>query len=126
MATTSTELSIAEVAHETGVSAHTLRYYERIGLIESVDRAGSGHRRYRPQDVAWVVVLTKLRATGMPIRTMQEYAALVRAGAGNEEERLALLERHRDAVRAQLAEVARHLEFVETKITLYRERLECH
>ena len=71
-------------------------------------------------------MLTKLRATGMPIRTMQEYAALVRAGAGNEEERLALLERHRDAVRAQLAEVARHLEFVETKITLYRERLECH
>lgn len=120
--TTSSEtLTIADVARSTGVSAHTLRYYERVGLIDPVDRAKSGHRRYSERDVAWVEVLTRLRATGMPIRRMQEYAALVRAGSGNEAERLALLEAHRDAVRGRLAEVARHLEFVEFKISIYRE-----
>lgn len=119
---TTAELSIADVAARTGVSAHTLRYYERIGLIEPVGRAGSGHRRYDEADVRWVEVLTKLRRTGMPIRRMQEYAELVRAGAGNEPERLALLEAHRDEVRAQLEEVARHLEFIERKIEIYRER----
>lgn len=123
---TTAELSIADVARHTGVSAHTLRYYERIGLIEPVDRAGSGHRRYREQDLRWVEVLTKLRATGMPIRRMQAYAELVRAGEGTEGERLALLETHRDEVRTQLAEVARHLEFIETKIEIYRERTACH
>lgn len=119
---TTAELSIADVAARTGVSAHTLRYYERIGLIEPVGRAGSGHRRYAEADVRWVEVLTKLRRTGMPIRRMQEYAELVRAGDGNEAERLALLEAHRDEVRAQLEEVARHLAFIEHKIEIYRER----
>lgn len=123
---TTAELSIADVSRRTGVSAHTLRYYERIGLIEPVGRAGSGHRRYDEADVRWVEVLTKLRRTGMPIRRMQEYAELVRAGDGNEQARLALLEAHRDEVRAQLDEVARHLQFIEHKIEIYRERTACH
>lgn len=123
---TTAELSIADVAQRTGVSAHTLRYYERVGLIEPVGRADSGHRRYSEREVRWVEVLTKLRATGMPIRRMRAYAELVRAGEGNEDDRLALLEAHRDEVRAQLAEVARHLEFIETKIEIYRERTACH
>jgi DNA-binding transcriptional MerR regulator len=123
---TTAELSIADVSRRTGVSAHTLRYYERIGLIEPVGRAGSGHRRYDAADVRWVEVLTKLRRTGMPIRRMQEYAELVRAGDGNERARLELLEAHRDEVRAQLEEVARHLEFIEHKIEIYQERTACH
>ncbi len=121
--TTQTGLTIADASRATGVSAYTLRYYERAGLIDGVDRAGSGHRRYTEDDLAWIEVLQCLRATGMPIRGIRRYAELVRAGPGNEAERLALLEEHRDAVRAQLAEVRRHLAFVERKIAIYEENL---
>jgi DNA-binding transcriptional MerR regulator len=118
-----TPLTIAGAAEATGVSAHTLRYYERVGLIDGVGRADSGHRRYSDDDLAWIEVLQRLRATGMPIQLIRRYAELVRAGEGNERERLALLEEHRDGVRARLAEVLRHLEFIDRKIAIYEEKL---
>jgi DNA-binding transcriptional MerR regulator len=121
--TTQTGLTIADAARLTGISAYTLRYYERAGLIDGVGRAGSGHRRYSDDDLAWIEVLQRLRATGMPIRDIRRYAELVRAGEGNEEERLALLKEHRDAVRAQLAQVRQHLTFIERKIETYQEKL---
>jgi DNA-binding transcriptional MerR regulator len=119
-----TGLTIADAARTTGLSVHTLRYYERAGLIDGVDRAASGHRRYSEDDLAWVEVLRCLRATGMPIRRIRRYAELVRAGGGNEHERLALLEEHRAAVRAQLAQVQTHLAFVERKIAIYEEKVD--
>ena len=120
---TSTELTIAEAAAEAGVSVHTLRYYERAGLLTPIERNGSGHRRFSPEDLEWIVVCTRLRATGMPIRRIRQYADLVRAGDGNEAERLALLEAHREEVRERLREVRRHLELIDYKIDLYPERL---
>jgi len=124
IADASAALSISDAARATGVSAHTLRYYERAGLmLDRVGRAPSSHRRYSEEELRWVVLLTKLRSTGMPIRRMREYADLVRAGDGNEAERLALLEAHREAVLDQLAAIRRNLEAVDTKIALYRDRL---
>ncbi|HUO69957.1 MAG TPA: MerR family transcriptional regulator [Solirubrobacteraceae bacterium] len=120
---TETSLTIADAARATGVSAYTLRYYERAGLINGVGRADSGHRRYSDGDLAWIEVLQRLRATGMPIQRIRRYAELVRAGDGTEAERLALLEEHRDAVKAELAAVRRHLAFIERKIAIYEERL---
>jgi DNA-binding transcriptional MerR regulator len=120
---TETGLTIADAARLSGVSAYTLRYYERAGLIDTVDRAGSGHRRYTDDDLAWIEVLQCLRATGMPIAGVRRYAELVRAGNGNEQERLALLEEHRAAVRAQLAQVRRHLAFIDRKIAIYEAKL---
>jgi DNA-binding transcriptional MerR regulator len=117
------ELTVAEAAREAGVSAHTLRYYERAGLLETVERNGSGHRRFTPEDLEWVVMITRLRATGMPIRRIREYAELVWAGEGNERERLAIMEAHRDEVLERLAEIERHLELIDFKIDLYRSRL---
>ena len=61
-------LTISAAAEASGVSAHTLRYYERAGILDPVDRAGSGHRRYDEEDLVRIQFLTKLRATGMPIR----------------------------------------------------------
>jgi DNA-binding transcriptional MerR regulator len=117
-------LSISDAARATGVSVHTLRYYERAGLmLDRVERASSSHRRYTDGEIRWVVLLTKLRSTGMPIRRMREYADLVRAGDGNEAERLALLEAHRVAVRAQLEAMERNLAAIDHKVELYRERL---
>jgi DNA-binding transcriptional MerR regulator len=116
-------MTIAEAAAQAGVSAHTLRYYERAGLLARVGRNGSGHRDFTDEDVEWVVMVTRLRATGMPIRAIREYAELVRAGDGNEAERLALLEAHRERVVAQLEAIQRNLELVDYKIGLYRDRL---
>jgi DNA-binding transcriptional MerR regulator len=123
MATITTELTVAEAAREAGVTAHTLRYYDRAGLLARVERNGAGHRRFTAEDVDWVVMVTRLRATGMPIRAIRQYAELVREGEGNEAERLALLEAHRERVLEQLADVQRNLELVDYKIGLYRDRL---
>ena len=116
-------LTISDAARASGVSAHTLRYYERAGLLEPVDRAGSGHRRYAEEDLARIRFLIRLRSTGMPIRRIREYAELMRRGEDTEEARMALLEEHRDAVRSQLAEMQHNLELIEHKIDFYRERL---
>ena len=116
---TSAELTIAEVAQRTGLTRHTLRYYERDGLMLGVGRAGSGHRRYSERDLGWIELITKLRATGMPIREVRRYAELVRAGDGNEDERLALLQAHRGRVLAQLDAMAGYLGAIEEKIGYY-------
>ena len=121
---TAEALTIAGAAEAVGVSAHTLRYYERAGLmLDPVSRTAATHRRYTDEDLCWIVLLTRLRGTGMPIRRMREYADLVRAGEGNEQERLALLEAHRAAVLEQLEQVQRSLAAIETKIDFYREHI---
>ena len=118
-------LTIAEAAARTGLTAHTLRYYERDGLmLASVDRAVSGHRRYTDQDLSWIEMITRLRSTGMPIRDVRRYADLVRSGDGNEAERLALLKAHRARVEEQLAQVNAHLRAIDHKIGIYEGMLE--
>lgn len=118
-------MSIAEAARRTGVSVHTLRYYERAGLvITDVGRTSGGRRRYHRVDLQWIGICTSLRATGMPIRTIRRYAELVSAGGGNEKERLALLETHRADVLAKLTELEENLKLIEHKIDVYRGRLE--
>jgi DNA-binding transcriptional MerR regulator len=112
-------LSISEVAAETGVSAHTLRYYERIGLLASVPRARSGHRRYGDEDLRWIRFLRKMQATGMPIRKMLAYARLVRRGDATAGERRAILEDHRAEVVARLAELHECLDLIDKKIAMY-------
>ena len=114
-------LSIAEAARRTGVSAHTLRYYERAGLVvTAVDRTIGGRRRYHQHDLRWITICTKLRATGMPIKTIRRYAELVAAGPGNEHERLALMESHRAQVVAKLAGIQENLKVIDHKIDVYR------
>jgi DNA-binding transcriptional MerR regulator len=119
-----TMLAIADAARVSGLSAHTLRYYERTGLLDPVERNGGGHRRYTDGDLERIGFLTKLRATGMPIREVRRYADLLTAGEGNKRERLTLLEAHRERVLRQLEDTARNLELIDWKINLYRERLE--
>jgi DNA-binding transcriptional MerR regulator len=117
-------LSIAEAARRTGVSVHTLRYYERAGLVvTTVERTDGGRRRYQQQDLYWITICTKLRATGMPIKTIRRYAQLVSAGPGNEQQRLALLEAHRADVTAKIAELQENLKLIDRKIDVYRRRV---
>ena len=119
-----TGLTIAEAAAETGLTADTLRYYEKGGLmLRPIPRGGSGHRSYAENDLSWIQLITKLRSTGMPIRDVRRYTELCRAGDGNEVERLELLRAHRQVVLARLAEVQDHLGAIDYKIGLYEDRL---
>jgi DNA-binding transcriptional MerR regulator len=114
-------VSISEAATLTGLSPHTLRYYEREGLmLGGVDRASSSHRRYSPSDITWVVFLTKLRSTAMPIAKVREYVDLVRAGEDSTSARLELLLAHRASVLAQLDEMKQSLAAIDYKISTYR------
>ena len=113
--------SIGEAAQKCGLSPHTLRWYERIGLLGDIARGTDGRRWFSEADMDWLLLLTKLRATGMSVRDMQRYARLVRSGAG-EPERLELLQRHRELVVQALAEQQECLRLLDRKITIYRAR----
>lgn len=113
--------SISEVAEALGVSAHTLRYYERAGLLDRVTRIG-GRRRYAEADLAWIRFLQRLRATGMPIRQIDRYAQLRREGDSSIAARIELLERHLQWLMERERELARHRAALSEKITLYRHK----
>jgi DNA-binding transcriptional MerR regulator len=115
------ELSIQQVAATTRLSTHTLRYYERIGLLAPIERALSGHRRYSSQNIAWINFLTRLRATGMPIREMQQFADLRRQGDRTLTERRQLLEIHQQHVHQQLDDLTQNLKVIQEKIQHYKE-----
>jgi DNA-binding transcriptional MerR regulator len=120
-----TQLSVKGAADQTGVSIYTLHYYEREGLLRT-SRTQSGHRRYAESDLGWIRILTCLRQTGMPIRKMRDFAALVQQGpnlSSNVQARLDLLEAHRSDVLTHIAELGRNLEVVEGKIRHYRQVL---
>jgi DNA-binding transcriptional MerR regulator len=108
-----------EAADKCGLSQYTLRWYERIGLLERVERGPDGRRRFNDGDVNWLLLLSKLRATGMPVRDMQRYAELVRSGAG-QRQRLELLEGHREFVRQAISEREECLQLLDGKIRIYR------
>jgi DNA-binding transcriptional MerR regulator len=121
MNTTEEKLTIQQVAEATGLSVHTLRYYERIGLIHPIDRAQNTHRRYTSQDIGWIDFLTKLRAAGMSIQQMQAYAELQRQGDVTLPERLEMLKAHQRKVEAHMDELAEHLKLIRYKIEVYGE-----
>ena len=114
-------ITIAQAAERSGLSAHTLRYYERIGLIHPVGRGHNGHRRYGRDDLEWLALLTKLRTTDMPIRQMVEYAELVREGPHTAARRRAMLESHRDAIVTRMAQLEETAAVLDGKIEIYRE-----
>lgn len=109
---------IVTMAEHVGVSPHTLRYYERIGLIE-VGRDGRGHRAYDAAAIRRVVFLTRMRTAGIPISDLQRYLELVAQGGQTVPERLDLLMEHRDTLRAQIARLQLALATTEYKIATY-------
>jgi DNA-binding transcriptional MerR regulator len=113
--------TIGEAAVRSGLTAHTLRWYERIGLLERVDRSYSGQRRYSDKDLSWLAFLGRLRLTGMPVADMVRYAELVRAGDETFVERHALLRDHREEVRQRIADLLTNLAVLDHKISYYSD-----
>ena len=118
---TTRTFSIGELARLAGVSVHTLRWYERIGLMPHVDRSHTGQRRYSNRDLDWLDLVGKLRLTGMPVADMVRYAELVRAGDHTFGERFELLEATRRDVLARIAELQDTLAVLDRKISFYAD-----
>jgi DNA-binding transcriptional MerR regulator len=102
------------------MTAHTLRYYERVGLIQPVGRARNGHRRYSEADEAWLHFLHCMRATSMPIREMQRYAELRELGDATSLERRKILEDHQAGIAEQIVELQRAHALLTHKIANYK------
>ena len=117
-------MNIAQFAKRCGLTPHTLRYYERIGLLGHVTRQANGHRTFGPRDVEWVEFLHRLRSTGMGIAEMLRYAELRAQGDGTLAERKAMLEQHADAIAAALRAQQAHLLVVRQKIVIYQGLIE--
>ncbi len=119
-------MNIREFALESGLSAHTLRYYEGVGLMGEVERDAHGHRVYGARDSQWVVFLHHLRETGMSIREMQRYCGLRAQGDSTLAARLALLERHTSQLADHLRAQHEHLARLRETVTVYQARLRGH
>ncbi|MFI6522196.1 MerR family transcriptional regulator [Spirillospora sp. NPDC050679] len=117
-------LTIGEVAARTGLSVHTLRFYEREGVLANPVRRGPGGRRlYLEEDVHWLNLCVVLRASGMPLPEIRRYTELARR-EGTEPARLALLRAHRETVLAQIDELHRCLDLINHKVAVYEDHLE--
>ena len=118
MAADEAGLTIAQMSEATGVTAHTLRYYERVGLVDP-ERDDNDRRRYRRADLDRIVFVTRMRQSEMPIRDLVRYVALVEQGPATEPERLRMLQAHRIAVERRLGELHDALFVVDYKIAVY-------
>lgn len=112
-------MKIGELAKRSGLSAHTIRYYEKIGLLPYAERDSSSQRDYNASILVWIEFLGRLKTTGMPIRDMLRYAALRERGLETEVERCTMLEQHRETVRAKAKEIAECLLVLDSKISGY-------
>ena len=112
-------MKIGELAKRSGLSAYTIRYYERIGLLPYADRDQSSQRDYDASILTWIEFLGRLKTTGMPIRQMLQYAALREQGADTDRQRRELLEQHRERVRSHVTELQACLLVLDTKIAGY-------
>lgn len=113
--------SIAQAAERSGFSIDTLRYYERIGLVDPPARDAGGRRTYSDEDLVWLEFLTKLRTTGMPIRMMREYAQLRHRGIGSAGRRKQILVEHRATVLERIEDLQACLEVLNYKIANYEQ-----
>ena len=119
-----TTISIGELSHQSGVSQHTLRYYEKAEVLAPATRAANGHRRYLASDVAWLAFVLRLKATGMPLADIKQYAVLRAQGDMTVPQRLAALELHRERLVVSIQELSLNLAALDDKIGVYRQSMQ--
>ncbi|MFW5488523.1 MAG: MerR family transcriptional regulator [Desulfovibrio sp.] len=114
-------MTIGEVANILGISVHTLRYYEKIGLIRQVDRV-SGKRRYSKANVVWLEFIQRLKRTRMPLEKIRQYADLWHMGDSSIPQRKDMLLAHQQQLLEEMEVLQGHLDFLNKKIDLYETR----
>ncbi|MBN2509051.1 MAG: MerR family transcriptional regulator [Spirochaetales bacterium] len=117
-------LSVQQTAEKTGLSGYTLRYYEKIGLINPVRRSAGGQRLYSKNDLEWIGFLQRLRSTGMSVGLMVEYARCCGEGDETFDRRLAIMKEHRARILGKMDELKSFLSAIEWKINYYTEQKE--
>lgn len=116
-------MTIAEVSRKYDITADTLRYYERIGLIPAVPRNKSGIRDYDEASCGWVELMKCMRSAGVQIEALIEYVALYQQGDGTIDARRELLVEQREQLRARMADMQASLDRLDYKIKLYEKGL---
>lgn len=116
-------MNVKEFAERAGLSAHTIRYYDKLGLLGDVQRRANGHRYFSDRDIEWIGFVHRLRNTGMPVEQMLAYAQLRAQGEATMAQRQALLEQHAEALAARIALQQTHLKNLTDKIAWYSAQL---
>ena len=114
-------MNIKQFSELTQVSAHTLRYYEKIGLLKQVSRTANGHRSFTEKDIDWVGFIKRLKNMGMELKKIQQYADLREQGGSTSEQRKKLLEEHVLVVEKRIEIEALNLKKIKQKIQYYNE-----
>lgn len=117
-------MNITSFSQQVGVSPHTLRYYEKIGLLNPVQRLPNGHRHFSQKDIEWIEFVQRLKETGMPLAQIQQYAKLRADGDTTLAARQKLLEDHAQALKATLQKQQQHLKKLDEKIRFYQTRID--
>jgi DNA-binding transcriptional MerR regulator len=115
-------MNIKMFSQQTTLSPHTLRYYEKIGLLSSIQRSTSGHRFYTSKDLAWASFIVRLKETGMSLENILQYSQLRAMGKSTLRARQVLLEKHRDKLKVRIDNERQHLQALESKIEYYIEQ----
>ena len=118
--------SIQDVSKKTGLTAHTLRYYEKEGLISDVERSQGGFRQYTDEDLERLGLIRCLKNTGMSIQEIARFVQLTHEGDHTLEERVELLREHRERVLERMAEMQEHLDKVTWKLNFFTEKLKAY
>ena len=116
--------SIQEVCNKTGLTAHTLRYYEKEGLISDVERSQGGFRQYTDEDLERLGLIRCLKNTGMSIQEIARFVQLTHEGDHTLEERVELLKDHREKLIARMEEMQRYLDKITWKVNFFSGKLE--
>ena len=122
-AVTSNAISIGELSRLSGVSPHTLRFYEAEGVLKPAGRAANGHRRYRREDVLWLEFVLRLKVTGMPLAEIRQYAVLRAQGEKTLQPRLTMLKLHRERLVTKINELSTCAGVLDDKIRTYRNMI---
>jgi len=117
-------MNVKEFSRRVGVGPHTVRYYEKLGLLSDVHRLPNGHRFFSEKDVDWLAFVQRLKETGMPLAQILKYSELRAQGDATLHARKEMLEAHAEALRNELARQQQHFEKLKEKISIYEDMLE--
>lgn len=111
--------TIGQVAEETGLSVHTLRYYEKEGILPTIKRKGNGMRIYEKSDIEWLEFACCLRETGMTIVEMKEFARLTLQGVETIDERRDRLHKQKARIQSQVNQLVSYMSMIDQKLDNY-------
>ena len=120
---TNNAISIGELSRRSGLSPHTLRFYEAEGILKPCGRTASGHRQYVSEDVLWLEFVLRLKQTGMPLAEIKQYAELRSQGEKTLEQRLTMLKLHRERLATKIDELLTCASVLDNKIRTYRKMI---